>query len=78
MALSKFSYFHRPLSSFFRLYVVGISSERTPQLNLPFIVFSTPFPLTTQIQETSFENEENEEGKPLNTQSFCSINKKNK
>jgi hypothetical protein len=27
------------------------------------------------MQQTSFENEENEKGKPLNTRSFHSINK---
>jgi hypothetical protein len=46
-------------------------------LNLSFLVFPTPHsvPLTTQIQQTSFENEENEKGTPLNTQRFHSINK---
>jgi hypothetical protein len=39
MALSESSCYHQPLSSFFRLYVVDISLERKPSLNLPFNVF---------------------------------------
>jgi hypothetical protein len=45
-------------------------------LHFPFIFFPTPFPLTTQIQHISSENEENEKGTPLNTHRFDSINKK--